>query len=69
VPTPAEIDHALGRLEMAARERGVVVGMSSALPVSIERIAKWAKAVEGRGLQLVPITAVALRPKQNQERE
>jgi hypothetical protein len=29
VPTPAEIDHALGRLEMAARERGVAVGMSS----------------------------------------
>ena len=27
VPTPAEIDHALGRLEMAARERGVVVGI------------------------------------------
>ena len=63
VPTPAEIDHALGRLEMAARERGVVVGMSSALPVSIERIAKWAKAAEARGLQLVPITAVALKAK------
>jgi uncharacterized protein len=63
VPTPAEIDHALGRLEMAARERGAVVGISSALPVSIERIAKWAKAAEARGLQLVPITAVALKAK------
>jgi hypothetical protein len=49
---------------MAARERGVVVGMSSALPVSIERIAKWAKAAEARGLHLVPITAVALKAKQ-----
>jgi hypothetical protein len=57
VPTPAEIDHALGRLEMTARERGIAVGMASALPVSIERIAKWAKAAESRGLQLVPITA------------
>jgi polysaccharide deacetylase 2 family uncharacterized protein YibQ len=64
VPTPAEIDRALGRLEMAARERGFVVGISSALPVSIERIAKWAKAAEARGLQLVPITAVALKAKQ-----
>jgi len=64
VPTAAEIDHALGRLEMAARERGAVVGMASALPVSIEHIAKWAKAAESRGLQLVPITAVALKPKQ-----
>jgi uncharacterized protein len=63
IPTPAEIDHALGRLEMVARERGVAVGMSSALPVSIELVAKWAKAAESRGLLLVPITAVALKPK------
>jgi uncharacterized protein len=63
VPTPTEIDHALGRLEMAAREHGVVVGISSALPVSIERIAKWAKAAEARGLQLVPITAVVSKAK------
>jgi polysaccharide deacetylase 2 family uncharacterized protein YibQ len=64
VPTAAEIDHALGRLEMAAREHGVAVGMSSALPVSIEHIAKWAKAAESRGLLLVPITAVAAKTKQ-----
>ena len=65
VPTPAEIDHALGRLEMTARERGVAVGMASALPVSIERIAKWAKAAESRGLQIVPITAIASKAKQS----
>jgi uncharacterized protein len=65
VPTATEIDHALGRLEMAAREHGVAVGISSALPVSIERIAKWAKAAESRGVQLVPITAVALKAKQS----
>ena len=65
VPTPAEIDHALGRLEMAAREHGFAVGMASAMPVSIERIAKWAKAAESRGLQLVPITAVASKAKQS----
>jgi hypothetical protein len=64
VPTPVEIDHALGRLEMAARERNVVVGISSALPVAIDHIAKWAKALESRGIQLVPITAVALKAKQ-----
>jgi uncharacterized protein len=65
VPTPAEIDHALGRLEMAARERGIAVGISSALPVSIEHIAKWAKAAQSRGLLLVPITAVAVKAKQS----
>ena len=65
VPTPGEIDHALGRLEMAAREHGVAVGISSALPVSIDSIAKWAKAAEARGFLLVPITAVALKAKQS----
>ncbi len=63
VPTPGEIDRALGRLEMAARERGVAVGMASALPVSIEEIAKWAKSATSRGLLLVPITAVAIKGK------
>jgi len=65
VPTPVEIDRALGRLEMAARERGIAVGMSSALPVSIEHIAAFAKAAEGRGLLVVPISAVALKAKQS----
>jgi polysaccharide deacetylase 2 family uncharacterized protein YibQ len=65
VPTPAEVDRALGRLEMAARERGVAVGIASPLPVSIDHIAKWAKAAESRGLLLVPISAVALKAKQS----
>ena len=63
VPTPAEIDRALDRLEMMARERNVAVGMASALPVSIDRIAKWAKSAAGRGLLLVPITAVSAKGK------
>jgi polysaccharide deacetylase 2 family uncharacterized protein YibQ len=65
VPTPTEIDRALGRLEMAARDRGMAVGMASALPVSIDRITKWAKAAESRGLLLIPITAVAAKAKQS----
>jgi uncharacterized protein len=64
VPTASEIDHALGRLEMAARERSIAVGISSGLPVAIDHIAKWAKTLADRGVQLVPITAVALKPKQ-----
>jgi polysaccharide deacetylase 2 family uncharacterized protein YibQ len=63
VPTATEIDRALTRLEQGARERGISVGVVSALPVAIERIAKWAKAVESRGFTLVPISAAANRPK------
>jgi uncharacterized protein len=63
VPTPGDVDRVLGRLETMARERGVAVGVASALPVSIERIAKWAKAAEARGVLLVPISAVSNKAK------
>jgi polysaccharide deacetylase 2 family uncharacterized protein YibQ len=62
-PTAASIDRALTRLEALARERGVVVGIASAAPAIIERIAQWAKAAETRGIALVPITAAAIKPK------
>jgi polysaccharide deacetylase 2 family uncharacterized protein YibQ len=65
VATPAEIDRALGRLEVAAREHGSAVGLATAQPVSLDHIAKWAKAAESRGLLLVPITAIALKSKQS----
>jgi uncharacterized protein len=63
VPTATEIDRALARLEKAAREHGTAVGIAGALPVAIERIAKWAKTVEGRGFVLVPLSAVANKPR------
>ncbi len=63
VPTATEIDRALARLETAARERGMAVGIAGALPLAIDRIAKWAKAAEARGFTLVPISAVANKPK------
>ena len=63
VPTAAEIDAALARLEAAARSRGAAVGFATALPVTIDRIAQWAKAVEARGITLVPVSAVANKPK------
>ncbi len=63
VPTPAEIDHALARLELMARERGNAVGLATALPATVARIAAWAKKVEGSGIVLVPITMVAVKAK------
>jgi uncharacterized protein len=63
VPVASEIDSALTRLETLARQGGVGIGVASALPVSIDRIAQWAKAAQNRGLNLVPISVVASRPK------
>jgi uncharacterized protein len=63
VPTPSEIDRALGRLEDIAKERGIAVGVASALPVSIERIGLWTKTLESRGIMLVPLTTAMLKSK------
>ena len=63
VPTAVEIDRALARLEVLAKERGVAVGMASALPISIERINVWTKALESRGILLVPLTTAMLKSK------
>jgi hypothetical protein len=63
VPSAVEIDRALAKLEGLARQNGMAVGFATAWPVVIERIAKWSKTVEGRGVSLVPITAAAARGK------
>jgi len=66
VPTAVEIDRALARLENLAKERGTAVGVASALPISIERIGVWAKALESRGIMLVPLTTAMLKSKSAQ---
>jgi polysaccharide deacetylase 2 family uncharacterized protein YibQ len=63
VPSATEIDNALKRLETIARSGVVAVGYSSALPASIDRIAKWAKAAHARGIVLVPVTAATVRAR------
>ncbi len=63
VPTAVEIDRALARLERLAKERGFAVGIASALPISIERIGAWSKALENRGIMLVPLTTAMLKSK------
>jgi polysaccharide deacetylase 2 family uncharacterized protein YibQ len=63
VPTSAEIDRTLIKLETLAKERGLAVGVASALPISIERIAAWIKTLDSRGIMLVPLTTAMLKSK------
>jgi uncharacterized protein len=63
VPTSAEIDRVLAKLESLARERGTAVGIASALPISIERIGAWTKTLESRGIMLVPLTTAMLKSR------
>jgi polysaccharide deacetylase 2 family uncharacterized protein YibQ len=64
-PNWSDIDAALEQLERIAAERGSAVGMANALPISIERIARWARAAEGRGVRVVPLSTLAARSKQS----
>ena len=63
VPSAGEIDRALTKLETLAKERGIAVGVASALPISIERIAAWIKTLDSRGIMLVPLTTAMLKSK------
>jgi len=63
VPTSAEIDRQLAKLEALAKERGFAVGTASALPISIDRIGAWIKTLDSRGIMLVPLTTAMLKSK------
>jgi len=63
VPNAGEIERALAQLEATARQRGFAVGVASALPISIERLNAWSKALEGRGILLVPLTTAMTKSK------
>jgi uncharacterized protein len=64
-PHWSDIDAALEQLERIAAYRGFAVGVTNALPVSIERIARWVKAAEARGVRVVFLSAVAARARQS----
>lgn len=55
------IDSRLVQVETVARTQGAAVAIARAYPVTIERLRVWAGELEGRGLVLAPITAVAGR--------
>jgi polysaccharide deacetylase 2 family uncharacterized protein YibQ len=63
VPTSAEIDRVLAKLENLAKDRGTAVGIASALPISIERVGAWTKTLESRGIMLVPLTTAMLKSR------
>jgi hypothetical protein len=56
-PRPDAVDKQLERLEQIARQRGFAMGSASALPVSIDRVAQWARSLEARGVLLVPVSS------------
>jgi uncharacterized protein len=56
--TRSGIDQAIADLEQIARRRGSAVGIGSAYPITLDRIAAWAATLEGKGLVLAPVSAL-----------
>jgi polysaccharide deacetylase 2 family uncharacterized protein YibQ len=57
----AAIDQQLLALEASALQRGQSLGSGFAYPVTLEKVARWASEVEGRGYQLAPASALATK--------
>ncbi|MEQ1768945.1 MAG: divergent polysaccharide deacetylase family protein [Devosia sp.] len=57
-PARAPILDALKALEAKAMERGGAIGVVSALPVSVQTIAEWAKTAADRNIEIVPVSAL-----------
>jgi polysaccharide deacetylase 2 family uncharacterized protein YibQ len=54
-----EIDRNFALLEQRAKREQRAIGIASPYPVSLERIATWARQLEARGIAIAPITAIA----------
>jgi uncharacterized protein len=62
-PARAEIEAKLAALERLAREKGSALGLAGPLrPVTIERIAAWARSLDEKGIALAPVSAMVEAP-------
>jgi uncharacterized protein len=57
--TRVSIDGRLQQLERTSREKGFALGLAQGYPVTIERVAAWARSLELKGLALAPASALA----------
>jgi uncharacterized protein len=58
-----EIDQRLSELETRARLNGWAAGSAFLYPVTVDRLTVWAKGLSGRGIALVPASAIVTVPK------
>lgn len=60
-PSRAAIDAKLAELETMARGGKAAVGFAQAYPVTLDRLAAWIPTLAGKGIALMPVSAVAGR--------
>lgn len=67
---PEAIAASLLALEALARKKGSALGLASGLPASVDQVARFAKALEAKGIMLVPVSALVNRaPKPAAQRQ
>lgn len=57
-PSAEQIDQQLARLEAAAHQHGQALGVGFAYGVTLDKVTRWAAALQARGYQLAPASAV-----------
>lgn len=57
--TAEGIDKSLRQLEQIALENGFAIGVGTALPVTVERLAAWTGEAAQKGIVLIPVSAAA----------
>lgn len=63
IQTDMEIDARLSQLEQLARTNGTASGTGFVYPVTLDRVANWAKGLQGRGVALVPASDIVAASK------
>jgi hypothetical protein len=58
-PTREAIAKEFDALERLAKTRGAAIGVTSALPVTVDRVSAWAAELDAKGIALVPASALA----------
>lgn len=61
--SPDAIRRQLDALERVARARGTAVGVASAFETTVGTIAGWAAEAARRGIEIVPVSAIAFDPE------
>ena len=60
-PIRRTIDQALASLEATAKRNGAAVGIAALSPALLDRLGPWLGALDGKGIALAPVSALAYR--------
>jgi uncharacterized protein len=64
-PSTGDVAKQLAKLEATAKEKGAAIAVVKAKPSTIKQLAEWANKLEGKGIVLVPVSAVVRSQRQS----